>query len=286
MRFMKKFLVVPGLLILLSVLCLMQSAEAREPSGYRRPYPPRRYSPQGGGRRDFSRRPPLSPSGGEAVTSPNMTKKRFSGKNGSLPYCQFAENMHRPGPTSLLLVLHGRSGSGSDNTSQLVSPALRSLIPYLKKSADKVVVLAPQCPSGGDWTGGRGGRSLLPVLDELVREKCREFGIPKEKCFITGVSMGGSASYTFMAEYPGVFARALVVCAACREPDVPRLRGEFYIVHGENDRLIPAERAERTAQLLSRNGGCKVSFSCMPGKDHISCAESAYTADRWKLLFR
>ncbi len=286
MRFSKKSFAVPGLSILLLAFCLVQSAEGQEPYGYRRPYPLHRYPPLGGGRRNFSRRPPFPSSGGAAVTSPGMIRKRFSGKNGTLSYCQFAENMSRPGPPWLLLVLHGRSGSGSDNTSQLVSPALRSLIPYLKKSADKVIVLAPQCPSGQDWTGGRGGRSLLPVLDELVREKCREFGIPKEKCLITGVSMGGGACYTFMAEYSGIFARALVVCAACRESAAPRLRGEFYIVHGENDQLIPVERAKRTAELLSRNGNCEVSFFCIPGKDHISCAESAYKADRWKLLFR
>ena len=275
------------LLFLLSVFfCFALTSEARgDRSGRWRPYSPRRYPPQNAGRWE-GQRPPLGRGRMDAVSSPNMTKRRFTGRSGTLQYCQFAENMNGSGSPSLLLVLHGRSGSGSDNTSQLSSPALRSLIPYLNRHAGKVIVLAPQCPSGQDWTGGRGGTSLLPVLNELVREKCREFNISPGKCGITGISMGGGACYTFMAQYPGLFAKAIVVCAACRENDSARLNGNFYIIHGENDQLIPAERARQTAQSISQKGNAQVKFTCLPGKDHISCAENAYTEACWKWMFQ
>ena len=275
------------LLFLLSVFfSFALTTEAQGERGRRwRSYPPRRY-PQQDGRRWEGQRQPFGRARMDAVSSPNMTKKRFTGRSGTLQYCQFAENMNGSGSPFLLLVLHGRSGSGSDNTAQLSSPALRSLIPYLNRHAEKVIVLAPQCPYGQDWTGGRGGTSLLPVLNELVREKCREFNIPSGKCVITGISMGGGACYTFMAQYPGLFSKAIVVCAACRENDAARLDGNFYIVHGENDQLIPAERARQTVQSISRKGNARVKFTCLPGKDHISCAESAYTELCWKWMFQ
>ena len=93
------------------------------------------------------------------AASRNMAKKTFRGQSGELLYCQFTENMNSDGSPTLLLVLHGRSGCGSDNTRQLSSPALRSLLKYLGKNQKKTIILAPQCPSNQDWTRSRGRTS-------------------------------------------------------------------------------------------------------------------------------
>ena len=272
-------------ILLLALLSLPWGMEAQERRGGGYPYPSRRYFSRNSGRSGRPSRPYAS-SAAESVSSKNLTKQRFNGQTGSLPYCQFTENMDSSDSPMLLLVLHGRSNSGTDNSAQLSSPALRSLLAYLGKRSAKMIIIAPQCPSGQDWTGGRGGRSLLPVLDELVRAKCREFNIQQQRCFITGISMGGGACYTLMAEYPGLFAKAIVVCAACRDADIARLRGDFFIIHGENDRLIPADRAKQTAQSISGKSNATAKLSILPGKDHISCAENAYGENCWSWLLR
>ena len=222
------------------------------------------------------------------AASRNMAKKTFSGQSGKLLYCQFTENMNSDGSPTLLLVLHGRSGCGSDNTRQLASPALRSLLKYLGKNQKKTIILAPQCPSNQDWTRSRGGEggSPMELLLELAAAKRREFNIPADRVCITGISMGGSACYKIMAQHPREFAKAIIVSGGGRESDIVRLKGNFLIVHGENDRLIPEERAAGIAKLISTSPDAKAKYIRMAGKDHLSCAENAFTNEVWNWLFR
>lgn len=236
------------------------------------------------------KKPAFRPPDTTLATSKNMAKKTFSGQSGELPYCQFTENMNSDGSATLLLVLHGRSGCGSDNTRQLSSPALRSLLKYLGKNQKKTIILAPQCPSNQDWTRSRGrggeGGSPMELLLELAAAKRREFNIPAERVCITGISMGGSACYTIMARHPGEFAKAVIVGGGGKESDIVRLKGDFLIVHGENDQLIPEERAAGIAKLISTSPDAKAKYIRMAGKDHISCAENAFTNEVWNWLFR
>ena len=98
--------------------------------------------------------------------------------------------------------------------------------------------------------------------------------------------MGGSACYTIMARHPGEFAKAVIVGGGGKESDIVRLKGDFLIVHGENDQLIPEERAAGIAKLISTSPDAKAKYIRMAGKDHLSCAENAFTNEVWNWLFR
>ena len=126
----------------------------------------------------------------------------------------------------------------------------------------------------------------MELLLELAAAKRREFNIPADRVCISGISMGGSACYTIMAQHPDEFAKAVIVSGGGRESDIVRLKGNFLIVHGENDQLIPEERAAGIAKLISTNPDAKAKYIRMAGKDHIACAENAFTNEVWNWLFR
>lgn len=105
-------------------------------------------------------------------------------------YRRIAMNMNGAGDPHLVLVLHGRSGSGDDNTRQLSSPAILSLVEYLRNTGTKCVVLIPQCPRNRDWLRG-GADSMLDHAADLVKKEARESGISSGRTYVTGVSMGG-----------------------------------------------------------------------------------------------
>ena len=92
------------LLFSFSVFFVLTSEARGDRGGRWRPYPPRRYTQQNAGRWE-GQRPPFNRTRMETVSSPNMTKKRFTGRSGTLQYCQFAENMNSSGSPFLLLVL-------------------------------------------------------------------------------------------------------------------------------------------------------------------------------------
>lgn len=215
----------------------------------------------------------------------NIARRYFKGKSGGISYCLITENMTRPDTPSLVLILHGKSGCGTDNTRQLASPAVKSLLGFIRSSGEKTVIIVPQCPPDRDWVRGGTG-SMLSVAAELTAEQCRKFRIPPEKTYITGVSMGGGACYAMMSSRPGMFAKAIVVSAGGRPSDAGSMNGDFYIIHGENDRLIPVARARETARMLAGDKKNQVIFKSLPGKGHADGAEAAYTRECWRWLFR
>ena len=201
----------------------------------------------------------------------NLFRGRFRGSAGELQYCRFAENMDLSGPPLLVLILHGRTGSGSDNTRQLATPAVKPFLEYVRMKRIKAVFLLPQCPQGRGWVDG----DMMELVMEFFDARRRKYDVPPEKCLLTGFSMGGGGCYPLAAAYPGRFARILVVSAGGLPEMARGVRGEFYIANGAEDRVIPAANAEKMAAAL-RDNGCVVQLEILSGKGHVDGGHAAY----------
>lgn len=221
---------------------------------------------------------------GLAICGTPPARLCFKGATGVLDYCQFVENKDAPGEPFFVLVLHGRSGSGDDNTRQLTTPAVAPLLNFVRTNAFKTVIIIPQCPADGDWIRNPRG-SPLATAAELVKVKTKEFNIPPKRVFITGVSMGGGACYALLAKENGLFAKAVVVSAGGRATDAARINCGVDIYHGEHDRVIPLERARAMAAAISGNRNASVSFTVLKGKGHADAAAAAYSGECWRRLF-
>ena len=206
------------------------------------------------------------------VDDRNLVQDRFVLSEGrELKYCQFAENLDRPGAPLLILVLHGRGGSGGDNTQQLSAPAAGPFLEYVRRHRIKAVLLLPQCARDRSWVDD----DVMKLVMAFLGAKMAEFHAPAEKCLVTGFSAGGEACYALCAAYPGSFARVLAVGSGGR-PDLARgMRGNFYIAIGDRDRVVPPANAERMARAL-RDNGCRVRLELIPGRDHVDGARAAY----------
>ena len=214
--------------------------------------------------------PVASPS---LLTSLQVEQHTFAGV---LPYCQ---NKPKFPVEALVVLLHGSSGSGTDNLAQLTNPAVSSLISYLHQTDKRVYVLLPQAPQLGGW------KAVESHLAQLVSAKIREYHIPLDKVYISGVSMGGGGVYSLMAKHPGLFSKAVLVSAGGRVEIVPKIKGRFLLIHGERDHVIPLTRAEQMAQALAKNKAVKVVLWPLAGRGHIDGAQAAYSAKTWDWLF-
>lgn len=225
-------------------------------------------------------RPRLEPDRA-VLDDPDLARDLFRGSRGDLYYCRFAKNMERPGAPLLVVVLHGRSGCGDDNRSQLATPALRPFLDFVRARGIKAVFLVPQCPTGSMWVDD----GMMRLVVELASAKRREYGVPRRNMLLTGFSMGGGACCELMADYPGVFAKALVVSSGGRLETAKKARGEFYFSIGANDLVVPPANAERMAEAL-RAAGRRVRFEKIPGRGHLDGGMAAYSGEACIWLLR
>lgn len=194
----------------------------------------------------------------------------------------------------LVLFLHGSGERGSDNAKQLTHGVM-NFVSAEAQADHPCYVLAPQCPGNRRWVvidyfgNYRQADTLskpLTSVMELVHQLVATKNIDPKRIYITGLSMGGTATWDLITRYPEFFAAAVPVCGGmdtatlCRVKKLP-----LWIFHGEKDDIVPPSYSRNAVNELKSCGG-KPRYTEYPGMNH-GCWDSAY-ADRgmMKWLFR
>jgi phospholipase/carboxylesterase len=177
------------------------------------------------------------------------------------------------GPAPAVVVLHGRGADEQD------------LLPIARRLPDTLHVLSVRAPDrlqgGYTWyeldlsAGGLHAsqpddedfRRSLDLLDEFVGRAVDSYDLDPERVGLLGFSQGAITSLAALIERPERYAWVAVLhgyLAASHEDragdaaDTP-----VFVGAGEDDRIIPAERAERAATIL-RDAGVDVRFERYP----------------------
>ena len=159
----------------------------------------------------------------------------------------------------LLLFLHGSDERGND-LSNLKSKGPPSFLD--KKQDFPFVVLSPQCPEGREWDT----QNLLALLDHIEAS----LSIDKSRIYVTGLSMGGFATWNLAQVAPERFAAIAPICGGgnldriCIMRDVP-----VWAFHGAKDTAVPYEESERLVQRL-KEFGSDVKYTLYPDAGHDS----------------
>lgn len=160
----------------------------------------------------------------------------------------------------LVLFLHGSGERGDDldKVKKHGPPAQ-----FMKGDGLPFVLLAPQCPQGIWWNPD----DVIGLL-EVVIEK---HDIDPKRVHLTGLSMGGFASWALLAKKPELFASAVPICGggepetAKRFKDVP-----IWTFHGEDDDVVPASKTKAMDKALRAAGAKDFHATYYPGTGHDS----------------
>ena len=232
----------------------------------------------------------LAAGAGGALAEPNaaeelgMVQTNFAQGTLSIDYCEKVFG-GGTGPMHLVLLWHGASGKGDDNLTQLATPSLRPLLAYLETNAIRAVVLVPQCPgSASGWLGG-GKTSPLLASRALVLSKASEWGVPPERTFFAGISMGGTAAYPLFAkDNPPLFGRA-VVCSGGGNTNLASSVGTAVrAFNGTEDTVVDPAAGRAMAEAIAASGGDARYFE-LAGFDHFTAADVAFGAEQWDWFF-
>lgn len=159
----------------------------------------------------------------------------------------------------LIVWLHGYGEHGHDNVNQL--KWLDALVFSMPRKQERFpfFLLAVQAPSQmAAWTGGgAGGPDMLDATKVLVEDLISRYPVDANRVYLSGVSAGGTACWTFALRYPDMFAAiAPLGSAGARWSDLQRIAHvPIWAFHSIHDPWLSPEHVRRTVYGLQSAGG-------------------------------
>jgi acetyl esterase/lipase len=178
----------------------------------------------------------------------------------------------RAQPPPVLLFLHGSGERGDNGIDQImvgIGPAI-----WKQHRTFPFVVVFPQCEIDHNWEAdGANAQRALAMLEQTQRE----LGTDPDRVSLTGLSMGGSGTWSLAAKYPHMFAAIVPMCSNGELMDAAKLaeaRLPIWNFCGDQDREeTVAFNREMQAALTA--AGANAKYTEYPGVKH-NCWDDAY----------
>jgi predicted peptidase len=179
----------------------------------------------------------------------------------------------------LVLFLHGAGERGSDNSAQLKHGVL-PILEGARKLDEPCFLIAPQCPADLWWaplnretmrlSAADKPNALLDAVLSLVEEVMKTHPVDPRRFYVTGLSMGGYATWDLLGRVPERIAAAVPICGG----GDPSLAGKFkdiavWAFHGEADAVVPVRTTRDMIAAMEKAGG-KPKSTFYPEVNHDS----------------
>jgi predicted peptidase len=152
----------------------------------------------------------------------------------------------------------GERGANLDKVKQHGPPKL------VGKTAElnKFIIVSPQCPEGRWWD--------IVALKGLINHTLKTQPADKDRVILTGLSMGGYATWGLLAAHPDLAAAAVPICGG----GDPSKAASFKHVplrcyHGSKDTAVPQKKSDEMIEALKAAGG-KPDYTIYPDAGHDS----------------
>lgn len=158
----------------------------------------------------------------------------------------------------VILFLHGAGERGSDNEAQLNNNAngALQLIGNSQLALQPVLMIAPQCPTNGWWSG-----ATLTTAIGLVDQIAASYHIDPDRVYVTGLSMGGMGTWSAITSQPTRFAAAVPMSgngdtnAAASVSALP-----VWFFHAADDGTVDVSGSDALVAAL-RNAGASTIYT-------------------------
>lgn len=181
------------------------------------------------------------------------------------------EELKRDWP--LLLFLHGSGERG-----EMIELVKKHGPPMLIEHGREFpyIVVSPQCPEGQWWD--------TELLDLVLTQVVEQYRVNVHRIYVTGLSMGGFATWELAIEYPDRFAAIVPVCGGADAQFAPLIkRLPIWAFHGAKDDVVPVSAQENMVNAL-KSLGSPVKFTVYPDAGHDSWTDAYNDPDLWEWL--
>ncbi len=188
----------------------------------------------------------------------------------------------------LVVFLHGYGERGTDGVKQ-TQQGLGKLLAANPERFVGCLVLLPQCPGDSVWSRNdqawaKGKPDAEGLIDESLRQTLTDYVVDFDRISLTGLSMGGFATFLYGARRVETFSALVPLCGGGDPQDAQRLaRRPVWAIHGTADRTVAIEESRQMVQAL-RDAGGTVIFSEYAGVGH-NCWDRGYAdPEVWSFL--
>ncbi|MBM3875236.1 MAG: hypothetical protein FJ386_00735 [Verrucomicrobia bacterium] len=189
------------------------------------------------------------------------------------PFVVFVPAKYQPGSKPpVMLFLHG-SGERGDNN---IDPIMVGLGPAIwkRKAAFPFVTVLPQCATNSNWLadGPDATRALA-----MLRQTQAEFGTDPDRVYLTGLSMGGSGTWSIAAKDPSAWAAIVPMCSRNDVANAKKFadaRLPIWDFCGDKDRAETVKFSRDMSAALAQLKA-PARYTEYPGVGH-NCWDNAY----------
>ncbi len=168
----------------------------------------------------------------------------------------------------LLLFLHGMN----DADSIFELPAPPRLVDDLQLP---VAIASPLC---------RGLRWDIDELLGLLEHLERDLDIDQNRIYVTGISIGGLATWELALRRPHKFAAIVPICGAGQPWNAFRISHiPTWVFHGAKDEIVPVGESKMMVDALNRSGGT-AKLTVYPDEAHGAWGRAYNEPDLWSWL--
>lgn len=173
----------------------------------------------------------------------------------------FSENKKYP----TIIHFHGAGSRGND-VSILED---QSIMQYAKGTDNfPFVIFAPQC-SANVWF------DVFEQLKAFVKAVVELPFVDKKNMYLSGVSMGGYASWQMLMSEPDVFRKAVICCGGGMYWNAARIKTAVWAFHGTDDPTVFFEESQKMVNAVNRCDG-NAKLTAYEGVGH-NCWEKTYS---------
>ena len=194
-------------------------------------------------------------------------------------YCGDVSPLFRPEgcdpdkPYPLILYFHGAGERGVDNRLQCsggghMENLYQAALGETFEGQHQAFLLAPQCPTTDQWVDrnwtlgtytqaeeppiSRSMQSALEILDHVIAT----YPIDPKRIYVTGLSMGGYATWDVLSRRPRQFAAAIPLSGGGNRDLGEALKNvPVWAYHGSTDSVVPVEGTDGMQTAINEAGG-------------------------------
>jgi len=177
----------------------------------------------------------------------------------------------------LIVFLHGAGERGDDGLHQTevgIGTAIRE-----HPDRFPALVVMPQCPKDVWWD------DAIPDIDMSIARTVDEYNVDSSRIYLTGISMGGYATWMYGAQHVDRFAALMPICGGGNPADAAQLaQRPIWAFHGAIDQVVRPEESKKMVKAVEEADG-DVQLTLYEDVGHVSW-DKAYgdkKAIRWLL---
>ncbi len=212
----------------------------------------------------------------------------YDAQNGNtLPYALYVPKDYSASKKyPVLLFLHGAGELGNDNNKQLNN--IKKMFTYNGDFISQCILICPQTPVwwnlDRDYQGDQKGTlgSVLHLLDDIQNK----YSCDKNRIYVTGLSMGGYATWDILESYGDIFAAGVPLCGGGNSGNGAAFTNiPIRIYHGTNDPTVSFNSSQSMYNAIKAAGGNKVELFALHGVAHDAWNYAYADRDMFSWLF-